>query len=48
MMPRRIEEQLDRLNALMERIYAIPEEGKKTSRRRGRDANSRKGPRGSQ
>jgi hypothetical protein len=40
MMLRRIEEQLDRLNALMERIYAILEEGGRSSKRRGRDANS--------
>jgi hypothetical protein len=40
MMLRRIEEQLDRLNALMERICAILEEGGRSSKRRGRDANS--------
>jgi hypothetical protein len=40
MMLRRIEEQLDRLNALMEKIYVILEEGGRSSRRRGRDANS--------
>jgi len=40
MMLRRIEEQLDRLNALMERICAILEEGGRASKRRGGDANS--------
>jgi len=39
MMLRRIEEQLDRLNTLMERICAILGEGGRSSRRRGRDAN---------
>jgi len=38
-MLRRIEEQLDRLNSLMERVCALLEEERGTPRRRGRGAN---------
>jgi len=42
MMLRRIEEQLDRLSTLLERMYALLEEERRASRRRGKDANCRK------
>jgi len=45
-MLRRIEEQLDRLNSLMERMCALLEEERRTPRRRGKDANGEREAKG--